>query len=158
MIGPITTTHHAQILRLNEKFVEWLSPLDRGELDDLLGRASYAQQIMDGQGVLIAYPGDVDYPDHKNLDWLRRHLTNFFYIDRIIIDGAAQGQRLGQKLYADVERVARARGHDWLACEVNTIPDNPGSHVFHLRAGFTVLGDQNYPDYDKAVRYYAKAL
>jgi len=157
-IGAITQAHHRRLLRLNAEFVHWLSPLDQNGLDYILDRAGYAKQINEGEGVLIGYAYDVDYPDHGNLDWLRAHLNNFFYIDRVIIDGAAHGRGLGRQLYTDVVQFARARSYDWLACEVNTRPDNPGSHAFHLREGFTAIGEQAFPEKDKAVRYYAKAL
>ena len=157
MIGDITAAHHAQILKMNTEFVHWLSPMDQVELSYVLARANYARQVNEGVGVLIGYAHDVDYPEHWNLDWLKCRLDDFFYIDRIIIDRAAQGQGLGQRLYADVERFARARGHQWLACEVNTVPDNPGSHSFHQSVGFNPLGEQVFSDI-KAVRYYAKAL
>lgn len=157
MIGDITAAHHAQILKMNTEFVHWLSPMDQAELTYVLDRAAYARQINDAAGILIGYAHDVDYPDHWNIGWLKSRLGNFFYIDRIIIDRAAQGQGLGQRLYADVERFARARGHQWLACEVNTVPDNPGSHGFHQSGGFKPLGEQVFSGL-KAVRYYAKAL
>ena len=158
MIGDITPDHYASILRMNAEFVYWLSPLDQDTLSYVLSRADYARQIGEAAGVLIGYGHDVDYPNHWNIEWLKARLENFFYIDRIIIDRAAQGQRFGQKLYADVAQYARSRGYTWLACEVNTVPDNPGSHAFHLRNGFNSLGEQAFPDKDKAVRYYAKAL
>lgn len=158
MIADIEPKHHQDLLRMNEVFVHWLSPMDQDELSYVLKRADYARQIEEGRGVLIGYAHDVDYPDHWNMRWLSQHLDAYFYIDRIIIDESAQGKGLGQKLYADVERHARARGYDWLACEVNIIPNNPASHAFHLREGFKILGEQKFPNGDKAVRYYAKAL
>lgn len=158
MISDLTPQHHAKLLHLNTEFVHWLSPLDQDALSYVLSRADYARQIDEAAGVLIGYGHDVDYPNHWNIEWLKVRLENFFYIDRIIIDRAAQGQRLGQKLYADVAQYARSRGYAWLTCEVNTVPDNPGSHAFHLRNGFNSLGEQAFPDKDKAVRYYAKAL
>lgn len=158
MITDITSEHHAQILRMNTEFVYWLSPLNQEDLTYILERADYARQIQDASGVLIGYAHDVNYPDHWNMNWLRVKLENFFYIDRIIIDRAAQGQGLGQQLYVDIEDYARAGGYDWLACEVNTVPDNPTSHRFHTEAGFHSLGKQSFPEKDKAVRYYAKAL
>ncbi|MEP3655659.1 MAG: GNAT family N-acetyltransferase [Litorimonas sp.] len=158
MIKDIRPEHHKRILKLNAEFVYWLSPLDHDELSQLLSHADYARQADDATGVLIGYAHDVDYPDHWNLEWLRPRLQNFFYIDRIIIDGTAQGRGLGQALYADVAEYARLRGYSWLACEVNTVPDNPGSHAFHLRDGFHSLGEQSCAGKDKAVRYYAKAL
>ncbi len=85
-------------------------------------------------------------------------MNNFFYIDRVIIGAGAQGQGLGRKLYDDVAVFARARGHSALVCEVNTVPDNPGSHAFHLRMGFEILGEQSYPEKGVTVRYYNKPL
>lgn len=143
---------------MNEYFVHWLSPLDQQELDYILQRASYQRQINNGQGVLLGYGDKVDYPDHKNLKWLSGHLQNFFYIDRIIIDEAARGQGLGRALYKDVEHYARTHGFAHLACEVNTQPNNPASHAFHLKAGFKAIGDADYPDYKASVRYYQKPL
>ena len=161
MISDITPAHHAQILKMNLEFVHWLSPMDKTELAYVLARAAYARQINAGvnviSGVLLGYAHDADYPDHENMTWLKVRLEDFFYIDRIIIDASEQGQGLGQRLYADVERFARARGHKWLACEVNTVPDNPGSHSFHRKSGFDPLGEQVFSDV-KAVRYYAKPL
>jgi len=157
MISDITPDHHAQILKMNLEFVHWLSPMDQAELAYVLARAAYARQVNNGAGVLIGYGHDADYPDHWNMNWLKRTLEDFFYIDRIIIAASAQGQGLGQWLYDDVERFARSRGNKWLACEVNTVPDNPVSHSFHQGAGFEALGEQVFSDV-KAVRYYAKAL
>lgn len=158
MISDITPDHYASILRMNAEFVYWLSPLDQDTLSYLLSRADYARQIDEAAGVLIGYGHDVDYPNHWNIEWLRGQLDNFFYIDRIIIDGSAQGRGLGPKFYADIENFARQRGHRWLVCEVNTLPDNPLSHRFHLRAGFEPIGEQPFPEKGTAVRYYAKAL
>ena len=156
-IAEIFPAHHAQILKLNRDFVHWLSPLDEMGLDYILSHAEYARKIDGGVGILIGYAHDVDYPKHANLRWLKTRINNFFYIDRIIIDLSAHGTGLGQLLYADIEDFARSRGHDFLACEVNIIPNNPSSHRFHLKAGFEALGEQVFTD-EKAVRYYAKAL
>ena len=127
-------------------------------MEFILARADYAKQIDEAQGVLLGYAHDVDYPDHKNLTWLRARFDRFFYIDRIIIDAAAQGKGYGLALYQDFEREARSRGLPRLVCEVNTKPDNPGSHRFHERFGFRAVGEQYFPSYDKAVRYYENRL
>jgi len=158
MIGGIRPVHYSQILKLNAEFVHWLSPMDEAELIKILNLALYARQIDGAKGVLLGYAHDVVYPDHKNLNWLRPRVENFFYIDRIIIDAAAQGQGLGQQLYQDLERHVRAKGYSALVCDVNTRPDNPGSHRFHLRFGFKAIGEQYFESYDKSVRYYKKCL
>ncbi|MGB0908473.1 MAG: GNAT family N-acetyltransferase [Maricaulaceae bacterium] len=158
MIGPITPDHHAQFLRMNERFVHWLAPLTQDDLTKLLRIAQYAHQIGGGDGALLGYAHDVDYPDHWNLEWLRGHMDNFFYIDRVIIAKAAHGKGYGRALYDDVANFARAAGHTALACEVNTVPDNPSSHHFHLSMGFQAIGEQTFKDGVKAVRYYMKNL
>jgi len=158
VIGEIGPEHYEKILRLNQEFVHWLAPMDIAKLKYVLSIASYKRQTQDGQGVLIGYAHDANYPDHKNLRWLRAHVRDFYYIDRVIIDEKAQGKGYGRRLYADVEEYARAQGYAALACEVNTRPNNPGSHAFHTRLGFQALGDVDYPDYDAALRYYAKPL
>jgi len=138
--------------------VHWLSPWDEDRLTWVLQRAAYARQINDAQAILVGYGYDVDYPGHKNIEWLSGHVENFFYIDRIIVDSSAQGKGYGRLLYEDFERVALSKGYTNLACEVNIKPDNPGSHRFHLNMGFKAIGEQAYTDYDAAVRYYAKAI
>lgn len=158
--APIQPAHHAAILRNNQAFVHWLSPLDQRALIDLLGQADYAQQRQDGEAALIAYDGHGPYR-HKNVDWLCARLDNFFYIDRVVIGMAAQGQGVGRVLYADVECAARARGHTHIACEVNTRPDNHGSHAFHQSLGYTPIGDVDYGNNgggDLSVRYYVRKL
>ena len=162
MIKDIERKYYRQILDINEKFVHWLSPLDQARLDWILQRADYARQIETDSGefagVLIGYPHDVDYPDHKNINWLSEHLDNYFYIDRIIINGEAQGGGYGARLYEDIENYARQGGYEYLGCEVNTKPANPGSHIFHEKMGFGVIGEKDYPQFDAALRYYAKKL
>ena len=141
MIAEIKPEHYAQILRINAHFVHWLSPMDEAELTYVLSVAAYKRQIDGAKGVLIGYAHDADYPDHKNLLWLNNHVQDFFYIDRVIIDAAAGRQGYGRLLYDDVERFARERGYKALVCEVNTVPDNPGSHKFHIASGFEAIGN-----------------
>ena len=157
MIGPILKSHHITILRMNEEFVHWLSPLDKNGLSNLLALSHYKKQIHDAAGVLIGYAHDVNY-DHKNLKWLRARFDQFYYIDRIILSAAAQGKGFGKQLYADFEAEARAKNLPRLVCEVNTKPNNPGSHAFHERLGFTALADVDYPNYNATLRYYEKRL
>ena len=157
MIGPILKSHRAKILRMNEEFVHWLSPLDEDGLTDLLDLAHYKKQIHEADGVLIGYAHDVNY-DHKNLKWLRARFDQFYYIDRIILGAAAQGQGYGKQLYADFEAEARRLNLPRLVCEVNTKPNNPGSHQFHEKLGFNALADVDYPKFDATLRYYEKPL
>lgn len=106
----------------------------------------------------LVAPGTAAYPS-DNLRWLENWIeqegATAHYVDRIAVAPEARGQKLGEALYhAAFEAV---RGRDYLTCEVNTDPDNPGSHRFHQRLGFGKVGDRRYrPDY--AVAFYARRL
>ncbi|MGJ8558931.1 MAG: GNAT family N-acetyltransferase [Litorimonas sp.] len=154
--SPIQSDHHATILRNNQQFVHWLSPLDALELTELLSHADYARQLYAGEAALIAYDGQGSYR-HKNVDWLSARLGNYVYIDRVVIGAAAQGKGAGRTLYADLEATARLCGHTHIACEVNTQPDNPGSHAFHLALGYNPMEEVTYPN-GGSVRYYVRKL
>lgn len=157
MIDYIHTDHLAKILANNERFVHWLSPLDMAQLESLIAQASYARQIEQGEGVLIGFKAGSAYQSN-NLDWLRARFDDFVYIDRVIIGEGAQGRGFGRLLYDDFEDYARDSGISRMVCEVNTIPDNPGSHKFHLRLGFKPCGEMDMNDGAKQVRYYEKLL
>lgn len=152
----IEPRHYPAILRNNARFVHWLSPLNEGDLSELLNRSDYARQLRGGEAVAFAYEGGSDYR-HKHVDWLSDHFDHYLYIDRIIVGGDAQGQGAGRALYRDLENFARIAGHTHLACEVNTAPNNPASHAFHIDTGFTPLCDVDYPD-GLSVRYYVRKL
>lgn len=152
----IKSAHHATILRNNRRFVHWLAPLDQAELDALLDASDYARQCLAGDAVLFGYDAHGAYR-HKRVDWLCERLDHVFYIDRIIIGPQSQGRGLGRRLYDDVADYARSLGHTQLACEVNTRPDNLGSHAFHLRAGFHPIGDVDDPG-TTSVRFYLRKL
>lgn len=138
--------------------MHWLSPLDADRLDWLLSIATYKRQIDNAQAVLFGYAHDADYPDHKNMTWLSKHVENYFYIDRIIVDPSAQGKGYAKSLYQDIENFAREAGYAHMACEVNTKPDNPKSHKFHLAMGYESIGEENYPNYNAILRYYIKKI
>jgi predicted GNAT superfamily acetyltransferase len=108
----------------------------------------------------LVEPGTLAYAS-ENLRWLERwmaeHDTTMLYVDRIAIAEAARGQRTGQRLYEAAFALTRERQRQWLTCEVNTDPDNPGSHRFHSRLGFVRIGAARFkPDY--AVAFYARGI
>ena len=158
MIARIKPDQFDKILKNNAEFVQWLAPLDKAKLQALLSSTIYARQIGEGDAVLLAVASETEIVDHANLEWLKARRDNFIYIDRVIVGAAAQGNGYGGRLYADLADFARQNGYDSVTCEVNTQPDNPGSHAFHLRQGFLPMGEQNNPDMGKCVRYYEKPL
>jgi uncharacterized protein len=66
---------------------------------------------------------------------------DFLYVDQIAVDGCRQRSGAGRRCYEALIDEARSRGIALLCCEVNTAPPNPASLKFHLRLGFTVIGN-----------------
>ena len=157
MIGDIEAHHHIKILKMNERFVHWLAPLNDKSLAILLNKATYKKQINDGDGELIGFSNNADY-DHKNLSWLRNKYKKFLYIDRVIINPKAHGKGLAKKLYNDFEKKALLMKIPRLVCEVNTNPNNENSHKFHIKNSFKPIGDMDYEESGISVRYYEKYL
>lgn len=83
--------------------------------------------------------------------WLEANPVKLNYVDRIALAPEARGQGVGPKLYKAAFK--HSEGCDAIGCEVNTAPDNPGSHRFHQRLGFAEVGRQAFSQ-EKAVAYY----
>ncbi|MEL6858669.1 MAG: GNAT family N-acetyltransferase [Pseudomonadota bacterium] len=100
-----------------------------------------------------------DY-DSPNMRWFEAYAAetgkSVVYVDRIALLPAARGQRLGEALYEAA--FAHFPTYDEMGCEVNTLPDNPGSHRFHKRLGFVEAGNATYRPGEKAVRFYTRPL
>ncbi len=132
---------HEQVLALNHANVEALAPMDEARLLEL---ASVADQFdvveVDGEfgGFVITFGPGTAY-DSENYRWFaERHDRDFYYLDRIVLDGAHRRQGLGTFVYEEMERVARPYGR--LALEVNLVPRNDVSLAFHDRRGYVEVG------------------
>jgi predicted GNAT superfamily acetyltransferase len=146
---------------INEGAVPGVGTLTRTALDDLIRRQSAATLIASGDDgqvlgfVLVMHEG-LDYAS-LNYKWLSERYERFAYVDRIVVDAAARGQRIGEALYEAV--VARFAGlRQVLLAEVNLAPPNPGSLRFHKRHGFVEAGERWEDDRSKGVVYLARDL
>ena len=88
--------------------------------------------------------------------WQDREERSLIYVDRIAVAESARGSGLGEALYRHA--FAQFADREVIAAEVNTIPDNPGSHRFHDRLGFVRVGQQVFTEGEKAVAYYIRKL
>lgn len=141
---------------LNNRFAQETSFLSEAAFADLVAGASVALAAPDGEAFLIAFDQDGDY-DSPNFLWFRERLARFLYIDRIVVDTAAQGQGWGRRLYAELIETAKASAHNRLVAEINIQPPNPGSLAFHERLGFAAAGERAL-SLDKVVRYVSLTL
>lgn len=109
--------------------------------------------------ITLLQPGTLAY-DSQNLRWFEAWLEgrdeSLIYVDRIAIAETARGQNIGEQLYnAAFSTFAET---NLIGCEVNTAPNNPGSHRFHKRLGFNEVGTRQYDEGRKGVAYYTRAL
>lgn len=109
-------------------------------------------------GLLVGLTeNETAYPS-KNYHWFLKRHDAFAYIDRIALLPDGRGQGIGVALYEMFETWAREQAKPVLSAEVNTVPDNPRSHRFHLLFGFEEVGREQPYGGDEEVAMYDKAL
>ena len=134
----------AAIVALNTAEVRHTSPMDADRLRQLASLSAYHRvATRDGRVVafLLAMRAGADYRN-DNFAWFTARYRDFLYVDRIVVEAAAQGHRLGSRLYADLFAFARERGIPRITCEFNVVPPNEPSRLFHARHGFVEAGRQ----------------
>lgn len=145
-----------RLLALNNRSAVETSWLEPERFGHMVAHAFAALHVPDARALLITFDQSADY-DSPNFLWFRARFARFVYIDRIVVDAEARGLGLARKLYEQLFDLARAVGHDLVACEVNSQPPNPGSDAFHAAMGFVEAGSAS-PAPGKTVRYLTKAL
>ncbi|MDQ1081026.1 GNAT family N-acetyltransferase [Pseudoroseomonas cervicalis] len=155
--GPILPAQHPALLALNNLHAEAVNALDAAGFAALCQAALWTGALWQGGrplGFLIALQpgGPATGPNHG---WMQANRPGAAYIDRVVVDAAAQGQGTGRALYAALAAAALQAGLAELGCEVNLDPPNPASMGFHTRLGFAPVGEATDPRNGKVVRYLA---
>src|SRR5512144_830619 len=160
MIRDATPADFPAILALNAESVHFLSPLDAVRLRHLHAQAAY-HRVVEHHGkvaaFLLAFREGADY-DSPNYRWFAQRYTQFLYIDRIVVAGAARGLGFGAQLYDDVVAFAAATNAARLTAEFDVEPPNPVSAAFHQRYGFREVGTQWIGGDRKQVSLQAREL
>ena len=134
----------AAITALNQAAVQHTSAMDVHRLQNLHALSSYHKVVtVDGvvAGFLLAMRENAPYPN-DNYGFFAARYVKFLYVDRIVVDPAFSGLKLGTLLYEDIFRYARAQAVATITCEYNIEPPNEASRRFHDRFGFTEVGTQ----------------
>jgi predicted GNAT superfamily acetyltransferase len=155
-IQPLSALNSSGLLELNNNHAEETSWLSDNRFRHLLQKACYARGIVPGEAMLLAFDRKAEY-DSPNFLWFRERYSNFVYIDRIIVSQGARRQGLAAALYRDLFRWAASQRYDRIVCEVNQIPPNPASNLFHEKMGFTPVGEGE-PHAGKYVRYLSRLV
>lgn len=141
------TDDTSEILRLNNAASPAVPSAEAPEIRELIRSADHTVGVIDGEdaaalvGFLIGFDPGGGYAS-ENYRWFESRGTDHLYVDRIVVDEAVRGRRIGRLLYEHVFGLARRAGREEVTCEVNVLPPNPRSLAFHLRIGFVEVGRQ----------------
>lgn len=141
------------VLRLNERSVEFLSPLSAGRLGQLHGEAALHCVVERAGAViafLLAFREGAAY-DSVNFGWFAARYPRFLYIDRVVVAQQARADGVGSRLYQHAFLHAARSAVPILACEFDIEPPNPVSARFHARFGFREVGRQTVAGDGKSV-------
>ena len=157
-LEPIVPEAHEAILALNSAHVEELSLLDMAALVTLLDGAFFAKRIGELEAFIIALDENHASYASPNYRWFQDRMARFVYVDRIVVAADARGKGHARRLYADLMATAKAAGHQFVVCEVNSEPPNPASDAFHSALGLEQVGEAVIRGGAKSVRYFALRL
>ena len=140
---------------LNEPHV---GSLNKKKLQSLLIQSNYCKVAFyndEPAGFLLCIPEDMKYSS-LNYKWVSERYSNFIYIDRISILEKYQNKKLGTALYTDLFYFSIENQYDIILCEVNIMPQNPGSIRFHKKFDFVECGSQFTEGRTKEVQFFYK--
>ncbi|WP_159994726.1 GNAT family N-acetyltransferase [Roseomonas sp. 18066] len=155
-LRPVAPAEQPALLALNNRHDGPVNALTPEAFAGLCADAFLAIGAWDADGALLGLMvalGDAGPVHGPNHGWIRAHHPEAVYIDRIVVEPAAQGQGLGRALYGALAAAALDQGKTALGCEVNLDPPNPESLAFHARLGFAPAGEARDPRNGKLVRY-----
>lgn len=147
-----------ELLRINESYVPKLSTLTLDKLKILQMMSSYFQLISIENkiiGFILAFEENKKY-DSLNYKWFNDNYQNFIYIDRVVVIDDYQNKSLGKLLYEKIEQNFR-NTKEYILAEVNIVPMNKQSIVFHQNNGFKKVLEKMYSE-DYSVRFFEKKL
>lgn len=145
-IRDLTADDLARVAELNNAAVPAVPFTTADELGSLIALSDHAFGVVDDEtgelhGFLIGFDPGSGYTS-ENYRFFEQRGADSLYVDRIVVDEARRGQRLGRLLYDHAFHLARAAGRSEVTCEVNVEPPNPRSLAFHARIGFVEVGRQ----------------
>jgi predicted GNAT superfamily acetyltransferase len=141
IIRPIVSNDIDTILELNENSVEVLSPLDRTKLLHLIDISTLALVVEETHQVaafLIGLSHGATY-DSINYAWFNEQYDKFFYVDRIVVSDQFRGLGMASLLYHDVIQWAESHSLPHVFAEIDILPPNTPSLLFHQKFGFQEL-------------------
>ena len=138
------------VLELNRINVEVLSPMDEAKLRRFVEEGELVKIVeVEGEGgsrttaaFIIVLREGLAWYDSENYRWFSKNYPKFLYIDRIVIDEPFRNIGIGRKIYEYVFAHAEETSVLAVTAEIDIIPYNEPSLIFHQRMGFREVGTQ----------------
>ncbi len=156
-IRPAAPADFSFVLDLNQKSVEFLSPLSEVALAELHAQAAVHWVVEQHERVvafLLALREGTDYAS-PNYRWFADRYEHFLYVDRVVVAKQAHGKGLGSFLYRRLLEYAASTHAGRVVCEFDIDPPNPQSQAFHARFGFREVGRKRVASGTKIVSLQA---
>ncbi|MBV1907472.1 MAG: GNAT family N-acetyltransferase [Pseudomonadales bacterium] len=142
-IREASAADYAAILVLNELALPHVNSIGIETLANLHAQSiSLSVALLTNRvgAFLLALDETADYAS-LNYQWFKNKYQHFSYVDRIVVGDEYRRQGIAETLYTHLyKRIAK--NCPKLTCEVNLIPENPGSIAFHTILGFKPVGEQ----------------
>ena len=111
----------------------------------------YKNQVI---GFMICFRENSIY-DSENYKFFNDKKKKFLYIDRVVIKSGFRRIGFGTEIYKYIDEVA-SKNFLPICCEVNSMPRNEISINFHIKNGFTEVGEKDF--FDHSVKYFEKYI
>jgi uncharacterized protein len=151
-----TPVHAPWLLALSAANQVETGYLDHATLTRMTNAAFIARVAQPALGYLITFDPSAIY-ESPNFQWFVARMTDFIYVDRIVVAREARGRGIGRQFYEDLFVTAKSAGYKWVTCEVNSDPPNPVSDKFHAALGFVAVGQATLAN-GKSVCYMSRLL
>jgi predicted GNAT superfamily acetyltransferase len=140
-LRPVEDSDVAAVTALNEAHVPHVGPADEARIAYLRGLSHRFDVIEVGGrvgGLVVTFTPGSSY-DSANYRWFSERLgTEFYYLDRVVVDAEFRRRGVAGRVYDELEAVAA--GYGQMALEVNLVPRNEGSLLFHAQRGYVEIG------------------
>lgn len=143
-IRKIEKKDYVKIVEINKAVVEHTSQMDETRLNELIGYAHYAilaESDTEIAGFLLSMGPNKPYIN-ANYQWFSERYSNLLYIDRIAVNLDYIGKGVGSCLYKNLFEFSKNEQFSALGCEINVVPPNEPSILFHTKHGFKEVGTQ----------------
>ena len=110
------------VLALNQAEAKWTSDLDQAALERLIDYSVTCDVLTEAErvvGFVLVMCSTSIYPN-ANLNWFNLCLSDFWYVDRIVVDRGFSGKGCGRLLYEHTFNRARERRQSSITCEYST--------------------------------------